>query len=234
MIQFDKGAIVDLRLQKGMTQTTFARRIGTSRQLLDKWEKGDGIPSVGSLLKICRAFGISAGYFFVHDDVSVHHSEVIEEDAGNRVLHPRHGKSGTPIHYRWRQMIDRCHNPNNKNYWRYGGRGITVCDRWRNSFVNFLNDMMEPEKGMTIERIDNNKGYSPENCVWASRKQQQNNRSNSKRWFVLGKEYETAKSAADAVGVTHPTILTWCKENKKGCFVTSKNEQTQIIATEVK
>lgn len=67
------------------------------------------------------------------------------------------------------QMIDRCYNKNNKRYYRYGGRGITVSNRWLESFDNFYDDMGgRPFKGAQLDRVDNDKGYSPENCRWVS------------------------------------------------------------------
>lgn len=74
----------------------------------------------------------------------------------------------------WQHMKDRCLNPKNKYYKNYGERGITVCDRWM-TFENFLDDMGDRTKELSLDRIDNNKGYSKENCKWSTRKEQMNN-----------------------------------------------------------
>lgn len=72
----------------------------------------------------------------------------------------------TPTYNIWDSMIQRCYNPNHNSYSNYGGRGIIVCESWRNSFINFVQDMGEKPKGLWLERIDNNSMYCKENCKW--------------------------------------------------------------------
>ena len=84
----------------------------------------------------------------------------------------------TPEYNSWYGMKSRCYEKNAKGYKNWGGRGISVCDRWRNSFPNFLADMgRKPSPDLSIDRIDNDGNYEPGNCRWATRSQQQRNKS---------------------------------------------------------
>ncbi len=89
-------------------------------------------------------------------------------------------QSSTPEYRAWWAMRDRCTNPAHRNWANYGGRGITVCDRWMNSFDNFLEDMGPRPDGMSLDRIDNEKGYGPGNCRWTTMVVQNNNRRRRK------------------------------------------------------
>lgn len=80
-----------------------------------------------------------------------------------------HGLYRTPENISYHNMKARCLNKNNQAYHNYGGRGITICDRWLESFMNFYEDMGKKPKGSSLDRIDNSKGYSKENCRWADK-----------------------------------------------------------------
>lgn len=109
-----------------------------------------------------------------------------------------HGMTGTVLHNRWLNMKSRCYNPKNKRYARYGGRGIFVCEEWLD-FQNFYNWAIQNgfSKELSLDRIDNNKGYSPDNCRWATPRQQANN--TKRNVFV---EYKGERK----------TVAEWCRE----------------------
>lgn len=89
----------------------------------------------------------------------------------------KHGLMNSPIYTIWVNMKQRCYNFKSTTYEYYGARGITVCDRWLNSFENFYNDMISTYvKGLQLDRIDNNGNYEPDNCRWATRSQNTKNR----------------------------------------------------------
>lgn len=99
----------------------------------------------------------------------------------------KHGLCSSKVYLAWASMKSRCTRQSCKAWENYGGRGISVCERWL-LFENFLEDMGIPENGMTLERIDNNSGYSPENCRWATVKEQ---RRNTRRNILITYEGRT-------------------------------------------
>lgn len=112
-----------------------------------------------------------------------HHEKQVGVAAGIGRRNRRHGMWGTPEYGAWKAMLDRCRNPRNHAYENYGGRGITVCKRWQ-VFDNFLADMgIKPSPDLSLDRIDNDRGYAPENCRWATASEQNQNR----RPFEIGK-----------------------------------------------
>lgn len=99
----------------------------------------------------------------------------------------KHGYAGTKIYMVWQAMIARCTKPKHKDYKNYGGRGISVCKRWR-VFVNFLTDMGLPPPKKSLDRIDNDGNYEPGNCRWATSSEQYYNRRDLLRAIVDGSE----------------------------------------------
>lgn len=93
----------------------------------------------------------------------------------------KHGYTKHPLHPLYKAMIARCFNKKNKGYMNYGGRGITVCERWlgEKGFENFLNDMGDRPEGFSLDRVDNNGNYEPENCEWRDRFDQAANKRNN-------------------------------------------------------
>jgi hypothetical protein len=119
----------------------------------------------------------------------------------------KHGMTGTPTYNTWINIRNRCYDPENKKFADYGGRGITVCERWLHSFENFLADMGErPPNKETIERRNYDLGYSPDNCYWATWEEQQNNRR-SNRLLTLRERTQTVAQWARELGLKSQTII---------------------------
>ena len=125
-------------------------------------------------------------------------------------------------------MMARCHNPMHKRYKDYGAVGILVCDEWRGDSRQFLQDMGVCPDGFQLDRADNTKGYSKENCRWVSPRDNMANRAISTRYVVKGVEYKNAHEAASAYKVSITTINVWCKgrilkglysQPKSNCYV---------------
>ena len=118
-----------------------------------------------------------------------------------------HNGRHTKLYEVWKSMRARCSNPNNKRYDRYGGRGITVCKQWDDSFSTFREWAYSSgyHDGLTIERLDNDKGYYPDNCTWCDLFAQANNRCNNHILTINGQRY-TIKEASKAYGIGYNTL----------------------------
>lgn len=132
-----------------------------------------------------------------------------------RKEHPsrfRHGQVGTRAYYAWRNMINRCSWRKSKSFGDYGGRGISVCKRWMD-FSFFFKDMGQPSTGMTLERINNNRGYFPSNCKWATIIEQANNRRSNDRIIFNGKN-KTITQWSDILGIKYSTLRSRIRHSK--------------------
>ena len=132
----------------------------------------------------------------------------IENRSTSNTVHgaARQGRN-TPEYKAWLQMRQRCYQPTAVRYARYGGRGIKVCDRWRNDFAAFLADIgAKPSPKHSVDRIDSNADYTPENCRWATAKEQARNKSTTK-FLTLNGETRCMVEWAERLGWTYSTLL---------------------------
>lgn len=136
----------------------------------------------------------------------------------------KHGYYGTKEYRAWQAIKNRCLNSRDKSYYKYGGKGITVCSEWINSFESFINHVGKcPGKKFSIDRIDNTKGYEPGNVRWATISEQQKNRSVCYFWFIDGIKFDSITEAASHFSVTNGTIYKWVY----GYFDKRRNKFTQ-------
>lgn len=130
-----------------------------------------------------------------------------EQSRDTAISRTTHGQSYAPLYSVWTTMIKRCENPGDVSYPNYGGRGITVCPEWRNSFEAFQRDMGPTyAKGLSIERRDVNGHYTPDNCTWATPRQQANNKRTNRRVTFRGVTHNVT-AWAELLGLNRVTLF---------------------------
>jgi len=131
----------------------------------------------------------------------------------------RHGMSHTKEHRAWAKIRERCHNPKDKNFNKYGAKGISVCQTWRESFEAFFEDMGPcPSPQHSIDRIENSGNYDLGNCRWATKKEQAINRYRT-IWFEYQGTRLCQKDWARRFGVASDAITYWIKKGKSFDFI---------------
>lgn len=121
------------------------------------------------------------------------------------------GGKEKPEHYIWRSMHSRCYNPKQRSYMHYGGRGIKVCDRWH-CYEAFLADMGAKPEGMSLDRVDNDKDYCPDNCKWSTPSEQQKNKTTTKLYTdgtFCGTLVECANHLSISKELAHWRMRAW-------------------------
>lgn len=124
------------------------------------------------------------------------------------MLHCEHGESHTRLYKIWRAIIKRCTKPKSVNYAYYGGRGITVCEAWEHDYAIFKTWALTNgyKNNLTIDRIDVDKGYSPENCRWATAEEQGSNKRNNVNWTYQG-QTKHVSAWAKIIGISRTALM---------------------------
>jgi hypothetical protein len=124
-----------------------------------------------------------------------------------------HGLSQHKLYKTWLGMLKRCRNPNYREYAYYGGRGITVCERWK-EFENFYNDMFPSyAEGLSLDRLDNDQGYGPENCKWSTVAEQNRNKRSNVNVEINGK-IQCLQDWCNEFGLNYKTVQTRIRDGK--------------------
>jgi len=139
----------------------------------------------------------------------------------------KHGMRYSPEYSSWQSMKARCLDSGNKDYPRWGGRGVTVCDEWVNSFENFFAHIGSRPPGTSLDRIDGSKGYEPGNVRWATPRVQARNRRGAFRWHIKGKTFESHSEAAVHFQVSDYTVWRWVNgqmDKRRGTFTPPRED----------
>ena len=145
----------------------------------------------------------------------------------NQEVITRHGNSYHPLYQTYMGMLKRCHHNDSRHYKNYGGKGVHVCARWRESFDDFLYDMgPKPSADCTIDRINNDRGYEPDNCRWADKTTQSRNRGFTKNIAYRGRDY-SANEFAEFSGLHYVTVLRMLKEGASAEDMLARKEKSR-------
>lgn len=133
----------------------------------------------------------------------------------------RHQMSNTPEYRTWQSIKERCERPSTHRYPAYGAKGITVCKQWSESFAVFFADMGPRPEGTSIDRVDNDRGYEPDNCRWATNIEQQRNRRNNCIVTFQGQRM-TAAEFCEKNGIPHSCVTRYRKKGIDGDEIVSR------------
>lgn len=152
----------------------------------------------------------------------------------NGLATKKHGETRTPTYKTWISMKARCFNSSDQAYEHYGGRGITVCERWANSYELFVKDMGKRPRGMSIERINVDGNYEPQNCIWATPKQQARNRRCTIKVIYQGEKMSLIQ-AAEQSGIPYQVLrerkqrLKWPDDRLFSSYTKRKRSTTNAL-----